>query len=62
MTVAPYRPPVARLAAVLACTLLCLVLGVLALVAFGAGPSLFLFVLAAVGLLDLALLQRLRRG
>ncbi len=62
MTVAPYRPSAARLAAVLACTLLCAALGVLALAAYGAGPSLFLFALAVVGLVDLALLQRRRRG
>ena len=62
MTAAPYSPPIARLAAVLGCTLLCLVLGVLALRAYGVGPSLFLFALAGVGLVDLVVLQRRRRG
>ena len=62
MTVAPYSSSTTRLAAVLACTLLSLVLGVVALRAYGVGPSLFLFALAAVGLVDLALLQRRRRG
>ena len=62
MTAAPYSPPTTRLAVVLGCTLLCLVLGVLALRAYGVGPSLFLFALAAVGLADLVLLQSRRRG
>ena len=62
MTVAPYSPSTTRLAAVLACTLLSLALGVVALRAYGVGASLFLFALSAVGVVDLVLLQRRRRG
>ena len=49
MTAAPY----ASRTALLALTALVLVLAVVALQAFGVGPSLFLFALAALGALEL---------
>ena len=52
MTLAQHRSPALRLALSSGCTILLLVLGVLALSAYGVGPSLFLFALAAVGLVD----------
>ena len=58
MTLAPNAPRRRRLAVSAGVTLLLLVLGVLALIAFGVGPSLFLFALAGVGLVDLAYFWR----
>ena len=61
MTAAPYSSSNLRLALALLGTATCLVFGVLTLRAFGVGPSLFLFALAAVGLVDLLVTAR-RRG
>ena len=60
MTVAPHSPLNLRLLLAGFGTLICLVFGVLTLRAFGVGPSLFLFALAAVGVVDLVVLQRRR--
>ena len=60
MTLAPTRPPAVRLAVTLGCAVLFLVLGVLAADRYGIGPSLFLFALAAVCLVDVVLVQRRR--
>ena len=61
MTVAPHRSPQVRFALVLGFVLLDLVLAVVVLRTFGAGPAFFLFALAAVGVVDLVLIGR-RRG
>ena len=58
MTVAPHRPPHLRFLAVVAVGALCLLLGLLALHSYGAGPSLFLFALAGVAAVDATLLWR----
>lgn len=60
MTLAPHRPLGLRLAAVAAAVVLCLLLGVMTVLSAGVGPALFLFALAAVGLVDMVL--TLRRG
>ena len=60
MTAAPHSPLNLRLALALFGTVTCLVFGVLTLRAFGVGPSLFLFALAAVGVVDLVVIQRRR--
>ena len=60
MTAAPNSPLNLRLALALGGTLVCLVIGVLTLRAFGVGPSVFLFALAAVGLVDVVVIQRRR--
>ena len=60
MTLAQHRSPTLRLALSAGCTVLLLVLGVLALSAYGVGPSLFLFALAAVGLVDVIAISRRR--
>jgi membrane protein implicated in regulation of membrane protease activity len=60
MTAGPYSPLNLRLVLALAGTVFCLVLGVLVLRAFGAGPSVFLFALAAIGVVDLVVIQRRR--
>ena len=59
MTVAPYASPTRRITTTALLSALLLVLGVLALVQYGVGASLFLFALAAVGAVDLV--QVLRR-
>jgi uncharacterized membrane protein len=51
-----------RLLLALGGTVLSLVLGVLVLRAFGIGPSIFLFALAAVGVVDLVVIQRRRHA
>ena len=61
MTAAPYSPLNLRLVLALGGTVLCLALGVLVLRAFGVGASVFLFALAAVGVVDLVVIQRRRR-
>ena len=60
MTAAPNSPLNLRLALASFGTVTCLVFGVLTLRAFGVGPSLFLFALAAVGLVDLVVILRRR--
>ena len=60
MTAAPYSPFNLRLALAALGTLVCLVFGVLAWRVFGVGPSVFLFALAAVGIVDLFVIQRRR--
>jgi hypothetical protein len=60
MTAAPYSSLNLRLLLALGGTVLCLLLGVLTLRAFGVGASLFLFALAAVGIVDLVVIQRRR--
>ena len=60
MTAAPHSPLNLRLALALFGTVTCLLFGVLALRAFGVGHSLFLFVLAAVGIVYLVVIQRRR--
>lgn len=60
MTAAPYSPLNLRLALAGLGTLVCLVFGVLVLRSFGVGASLFLFALAAVGIVDLVVIQRRR--
>ena len=65
MTAAPYASPTRRIAVTGLLTGLLLVLGVLALVEYGAGAALFLFALAAIGLVDLVQVlrrERRRRG
>ena len=59
MTAAPYASPTRRIVVTGAMSALLLVLGVLALLEYGAGPALFLFALAAVGVVDVV--QVLRR-
>lgn len=61
MTLAPNSPLNLRLALAGFGTVVCLVLGVLTLRAFGVGPSIFLFALAAVGVVDLVVIQKRRR-
>ena len=61
MTAAPYSSLAVRLWSALGATVLCLVLGAVVLRAFGVGPSLFLFALAAVGVVDIVVSQRRRR-
>jgi hypothetical protein len=60
MTAAPHSPLNLRLVLALLGTLFCLGFGVLTLRAFGVGPSLFLFALALVGVVDLVVIQRRR--
>jgi hypothetical protein len=60
MTVAPNASPTQRMVVSALLSGLLLVLGVLALVEYGAGAALFLFALAAVGVVDLALLVQRR--
>ncbi len=60
MTAAPNSPLNLRLALAAGGTLVCLVIGVLTLRAFGVGPSVFLFALAAVGIVDIVVIQRRR--
>jgi membrane protein implicated in regulation of membrane protease activity len=61
MTTSPHSALNLRLALASFGTILCLVLGVLMWRAFGVGPSIFLFVLAAVGIVDLVVIQKRRR-
>ena len=58
MTLAPHRSPQARFRIVLACVVLDLVLAVVVLREFGVGPSIFLFAIAGVGIVNLLVLQR----
>ena len=60
MTAAPHSPLNLRLALALFGTVVSLLFGVLTLRAFGVGPSLFLFALAVVGIVDLVVIQRRR--
>lgn len=60
MTLAPHRSLPVRLGAVALAVALCLALGVLTMQSAGIGPALFLFALAAVGLVDLVLTLRRR--
>ena len=60
MTAAPHSPLNLRLALAAGGTLVCLLIGVLTLRAFGVGPSVFLFALAAVGIVDIVVIQRRR--
>ena len=60
MTAAPHSPLNLRLALAAFGTLICLAFGILVWRAFGVGPSLFLFALAAVGVVDLVVIQRRR--
>ncbi|MBW3648725.1 MAG: hypothetical protein KY440_13320 [Actinobacteria bacterium] len=60
MTAAPHSPLNLRLVLALFGTLTCLLLGVLTLRAFGVGVSVFLFALAAVGVVDLVVIVRRR--
>ena len=60
MTAATHHPLPLRLLLVGLATLTCLVFGVLTLRRFGVGPSLFLFALAAVGVVDLIATVRRR--
>jgi membrane protein implicated in regulation of membrane protease activity len=61
MTTSPHSALNLRLALASFGTILCLLLGVLMWRAFGVGPSIFLFVLAAVGVVDLVVIQKRRR-
>ena len=58
MTVAPHASPRRRIVVTAAVSVLLLVLGVLALLEYGVGAALFLFALAAVGLVDLVQVVR----
>ncbi len=58
MTAAPYASPTRRIVVTAAMSALFLVLGVLALREYGAGPALFLFALALVGVVDLVQVVR----
>jgi hypothetical protein len=58
MTVAPYASRTRRIVVTAVVSGLLLVLGVLALVEYGVGAALFLFALAAVGLVDLVQVVR----
>jgi hypothetical protein len=58
MTAAPYASPTRRLVVTGVVTALLLLLGVLALQEYGLGASLFLFALAAVGLVDMVQVVR----
>ena len=58
MTATPYASPTRRIAVTGAVSALLLVLGVLALLEYGLGAALFLFALAAVGLVDLVQVVR----
>ena len=60
MTLAPHRSPQARFRIVLAFTVLDLVVAVLVLREFGVGPSVFLFALAAIGVVNLLVISRSR--
>jgi hypothetical protein len=60
MTAAPHSALNLRLALAGFGTLISLVFGVLTWRAFGIGPSIFLFALAAVGIVDLVVVQRRR--
>ena len=62
MTAAPHSPLNLRLALAAFGTVISLVFGVLTWRAFGVGPSLFLFALAAVGIVDLVVIQRRRKA
>lgn len=58
MTATPYASPTRRIVVTAALSALLLVLGVLALLEYGAGAALFLFALAGVGLVDLVQVVR----
>lgn len=58
MTAAPYASPMRRIVVTAVVSGLLLVLGVLALLEFGVGAALFLFALAAVGVVDLVQVSR----
>ena len=58
MTVAAHRSPAVRLAASVLAMLVCLVVGILTLLAFGVGAAFFLFALAAVAAVDAGLTVR----
>ena len=60
MTVSPYASRTRRLVVTAVVSGLLLVLGVLALLEYGVGAALFLFALAAVGLVDLVQVFRRR--
>lgn len=62
MTAAPHSPLNLRLALAAFGTIVCLAFGILVWRAFGVGPSIFLFALAAVGAVDLVVVQRRRAG
>ena len=62
MTLAPHGPPNLRFVLALLAIAVCVGFGVLTLLTFGVGPSLFLFALAAVGVVDLVVLSRRRGG
>lgn len=58
MTAAPYASPTRRIVVTAVVSGLLLALGVLALVEFGVGAALFLFALAAVGVVDVVQVSR----
>ena len=58
MTAAPHASPTRRIVVTAAFSAAFLVLGVLALLEYGVGPALFLFALAAVGVVDLVQVVR----
>ncbi len=64
VTVAPHASPTRRLVLTALCAVGFLVFGVLVLQSFGVGPSIFLFALAAVCVVDAVQVQRrvARRG
>ena len=64
VTVAPQASPIRRLVLTALCAVGLLVFGVLVLRSFGVGPSIFLFALAAVCVVDAVQVQRRvgRRG
>ena len=64
VTVAPQASPTRRLVLTALCAVGLLVFGVLVLRSFGVGPSIFLFALAAVCVVDAVQVQRRvgRRG
>ena len=58
MTVAPHRSPQTRFRLILAFVVLDLVIAVVVLREFGVGPSIILWALAGVGIVNLLVLQR----
>jgi Flp pilus assembly protein TadB len=58
MTVAPNASPTRRLVLTALCAVAFLVFGVLVMQSFGVGPAIFLFVLAAVCVVDAVQVQR----